>query len=76
MTSSDDYTATPRVRSVLVCTSTFLPGYKGGGSVKSMVHILDNLPDSVKVTLVTADRDLGDSLPYHGLSGRRPPGTP
>jgi len=35
-----------------------------------MVKILDNLPESVKVTLVTADRDLGDSVPYPGLSGK------
>ena len=35
-----------------------------------MVHILDNLPQSVKVTLVTSDRDLGDSVPYPGLSGK------
>ena len=35
-----------------------------------MLQILENLPDSVKVTLVTSDRDLGDSMPYDGLSGR------
>jgi len=35
-----------------------------------MMKILDNLPDSVEVTLVTADRDLGDSVPYPGLSGK------
>ena len=35
-----------------------------------MLQILENLPDSVKVTLVTSDRDLGDSAPYDGLSGR------
>ena len=59
-----------RVRTVLAFTDTFAPGYKAGGPVKSMMQILKNLPDSVKVTLVTSDRDFGDSVPYDGLSGR------
>lgn len=57
------------VRNVLAFTGTFLPGYKAGGPIKSMVQLLDNLPDSVRVTLVTRDRDLGEALPYEGLSG-------
>lgn len=60
----------PRVRRVLAFSPAFEPGYKAGGPIKSMVHILDNLPESVQVTLVTGDRDLGDSAPYPGLSGR------
>lgn len=59
-----------RTRRVLAFTPTFLPGYRGGGPIKSMVEILDNLPESVKVSLVTSDRDLGDAMPYPGLSGR------
>jgi glycosyltransferase involved in cell wall biosynthesis len=70
VTTSDYPTAIPKVRRVLAFTGTFLPGYKAGGPIKSMVHILDILPESVKVTLVTSDRDLGDSLPYDGLSGQ------
>jgi glycosyltransferase involved in cell wall biosynthesis len=57
-------------RRVLVFSSNFLPGHKAGGPIKSMVRILESLPDSVKVTLVTSDRDLGDSAPYDGLSGQ------
>ena len=60
----------PRPRRVLAFAGTFVPGYKGGGPVKSMIYILDNLPPWVNVTLVTADRDLGESLPYPGLSGK------
>lgn len=59
----------PKVRRVLAFSQGFLPGFKAGGPIKSMVQILDNLPESVKVTLVTADRDLGDNAPYPGLSG-------
>lgn len=35
-----------------------------------MVQVLDHLPPSVAVTLVTADRDIGDSEPYPSLSGQ------
>lgn len=59
----------PRVRYVLAFSGTFLPGCKAGGPVKSMVQLLDNLPESVRVVLVTRDRDLGDAVPYEGLSG-------
>lgn len=57
-------------RRVLAFSGTFVPGYKGGGPVKSMVHILDNLPETIQVTLATSDRDMGDSEPYPNLSGR------
>jgi glycosyltransferase involved in cell wall biosynthesis len=70
MTTSIYAAAIPKARRVLAFTGAFLPGYKAGGPIKSMVQILENLPDSVKVTLVTSDRDLGDSEPYDGLSGR------
>jgi glycosyltransferase involved in cell wall biosynthesis len=62
--------ATPKTRRVLAFNAAFVPGYKFGGPIRSMVQMLDSLPESVKVTLVTADRDLGDSVPYPGLSGR------
>jgi glycosyltransferase involved in cell wall biosynthesis len=67
--SRDDGTIAP-ARRVLAFTPTFAPGYKAGGPIKSMLQILENLPDSVEVTLVTADRDLGDSVAYPGLSGK------
>jgi glycosyltransferase involved in cell wall biosynthesis len=64
------HTTNEQARRVLAFTDTFVPGYKAGGPIKSMVQILKNLPASVKVTLVTSDRDRGDSAPYEGLSGR------
>jgi glycosyltransferase involved in cell wall biosynthesis len=68
--SPNQVLTTPRASRVLAFTGAFLPGYKAGGPIKSIVKILDDLPDSVRVTLVTADRDLGDTVPYPGLSGR------
>ncbi len=54
---------------VAAFTGTFLPGYKAGGPVKSMVQLLDSLPETIVVDLYTSDRDLGDTEPYPGLSG-------
>lgn len=70
MAASGDAVTTSSARRVLAFTSHFLPGYRAGGQIKSIVEILENLPPSVKVTLVTSDRDLGDTEPYAGLSGR------
>jgi glycosyltransferase involved in cell wall biosynthesis len=70
MTAASHPAGIPNARRVLVFTAAFLPGYKAGGPIKSLVYTLDRLPDSVRVTIVTADRDLGDTAPYKGLSGR------
>jgi glycosyltransferase involved in cell wall biosynthesis len=60
----------PSTRRVLAFTPTFLPGFKAGGPIKSMRQVLEYLPESVHVTLATADRDLGDPTCYPGLSGK------
>ena len=70
MTAANDVAEIRKTRRVLAFTGAFLPGFKAGGPIKSMVQILENLPASVKVTLATSDRDLGESAPYDGLSGR------
>jgi glycosyltransferase involved in cell wall biosynthesis len=56
--------------SVLVTCSVFEPGFRGGGPIKSVAHIIDSTPDDVDVFLVTGDRDLGSAAPYPDLSGR------
>jgi glycosyltransferase involved in cell wall biosynthesis len=70
MTASTDAAGSPQARRVLAFIGGFIPGHKYSGPIRSMVDLLESLPESVKVTLVTADRDLGDSVPYPGLSGR------
>lgn len=69
MNASSHASASP-VRTVLAFSGAFLPGFKAGGPIKSLVAVLDTLPPSVSVTLVTADRDLGDKKPYPNLSGK------
>lgn len=41
----------------------YRPGFKGGGPVKSIEGIVENLPD-VRFTIVSNDRDLGDLTRY------------
>ncbi|MFI5931858.1 glycosyltransferase [Actinoplanes sp. NPDC051494] len=50
--------------------AAFEPGFRAGGPIKSVAHILDGTSEDVDVTLITRDRDLGDKKPYAGLSGR------
>lgn len=56
-------------RKILITAGTFLPGYKGGGPVRSLVDVLDHLPNDIVALLITSDRDYGDQEPYPGLSG-------
>jgi glycosyltransferase involved in cell wall biosynthesis len=53
----------------LIMSSGFEPGFRGGGPVRSVRHIVDTVSANVTVTLVTEDRDVGTPQPYPGLSG-------
>ena len=55
---------------VVATSAVFLPGYRGGGPIRSVAHILDTLPEDIDLRLLTSDRDLGEMSPYPGLSGR------
>jgi glycosyltransferase involved in cell wall biosynthesis len=54
---------------VLATCGAFEPGFRGGGPVRSLAHIVDTLPAGIDLALITRDRDLGDRDPYPGLSG-------
>ena len=49
---------------VLTFTGFYLPGYKGGGPIKTVMNLLERTGTDIIFKLVTGDRDLGDSLPY------------
>lgn len=57
-----------RKRSVLCFTGFFLPGFKGGGPIRTIANLLVNLESEIDFRLVTSDRDLGESAPYAGIS--------
>lgn len=53
---------------ILVSTDYFLPGYKGGGPIRTLVNMIEHLGDEYNFKVITRDRDLGDKKPYSGLS--------
>jgi glycosyltransferase involved in cell wall biosynthesis len=55
---------------VIMTCSVFEPGYRGGGPIRSVAHMIDHVPPGVDLTLIVSDRDLGAENPYPGLSGR------
>lgn len=52
---------------ILVFTGYYLPGYKGGGPIRTIKNLIDQTSDSFSYRVVTLDRDLGDIYPYNNL---------
>jgi len=55
-------------KKIIVFAKYYLPGYKGGGPIKSVSNIVKELSDSIDFYIVTLDRDSGDLTPYKGIS--------
>jgi glycosyltransferase involved in cell wall biosynthesis len=49
---------------VLTFTAFYLPGYRGGGPIRTISNMVDRLSDDFYFKIVTADRDAGDSSAY------------
>lgn len=52
---------------VLVLVDHYLPGYKAGGPVRSVVNLVERLGREFDFSIITSDRDLGDTRPYPGI---------
>lgn len=48
---------------ILVVCNYYLPGYKSGGSLRTIVNMVDRLKDKFNFLIVTLDHD-GDNVPY------------
>ena len=55
-------------KKVLIFIAHYLPGYKIGGPLNSVIHIVDNLSFKFEFYIVTSDRDLGDDAPYKNIT--------
>lgn len=55
---------------VLVVSAFFLPGYKGGGPIKTLKNLFDHVGDEITFKLITSDRDLGDTSSYTSITYR------
>lgn len=49
---------------ILIFSGFYLPGYKGGGPIKTIKNLFDQAGKEVSFHLITSDRDLGDTAPY------------
>ena len=49
---------------VLVLVSYYLPGYKAGGALRTIVNLVEQIGDEIDFRIITSDRDFGDSKPY------------
>lgn len=52
---------------ILTFAGHYVPGYKAGGPIRTLVNIVDRLGDAFDFRIVTADRDLGDDKPFEGI---------
>jgi len=53
---------------VLLFSGFYLPGYKGGGPIRTIANMLQALGQEIDFSLVTSDRDLGDGSAYPSIS--------
>lgn len=52
---------------ILLYTGLYLPGFKGGGPIKSVSNLVHTTESAFNYYVVTMDRDLGDSGPYKDI---------
>lgn len=52
---------------VLCVTEYFLPGFKGGGPIRTLANLRELLAGEVELAIFTRDRDLGSDAPYPGI---------
>lgn len=57
-----------KIMDILIFTGFYLPGFKGGGPIRTIANMLDKLGNEIHFSLVTADRDLGDTNAYPGIT--------
>lgn len=56
---------------ILILINHYLPGYKSGGPLRSIVNLIDSLSEQFDFRIICADRDLGDKVPYCGVTSSR-----
>ncbi len=52
------------MRNILILMGCYLPGYKDGGPVRTIVNVTDILGDEYNFYIMTSDRDNGNAKPY------------
>lgn len=53
---------------VLIFVGCYLPGYKYGGQLRTVVNMVERLGDEFNFKIITSDRDTLDSVPYPDIT--------
>lgn len=56
------------MREILILTGRYLPGFKDGGPVRSIVNLVDAFGDKYDIRIMCTDRDHGDTESYPDVS--------
>ncbi|MBW3496673.1 glycosyltransferase family 4 protein [Bacillus sp. FDAARGOS_1420] len=55
------------VKNILIITPYYLPGFKGGGPIRSISNLVQTLGNEFNFKIITSDRDLGDSISFEKI---------
>lgn len=56
---------------VLAFNRFYLPGFRAGGPIRTLVNMADRLSNKFDFYVITLDRDKGDAYPYPGIASDR-----
>lgn len=54
-------------KKILIFIDWFLPGYKAGGPIQSVVNLINHLGEEVDFDVVTSNKDLGEAAGYPNI---------
>ncbi len=57
----------PSKKTIVVFTRYYIPGFLGGGPIRSIANMVETLGDEYSFLVITGDRDLGCNLPYPNI---------
>lgn len=55
------------MRKILILNGRYVPGYKDGGPVRTIVNLVNVFGNDVQINILCLDRDYGDDKPYPGI---------
>ncbi len=55
------------MKKILILAGRYLPGFKDGGPVRTLINLTDLLGDEYDIRLAVLDRDHGDTEPYPNI---------
>lgn len=60
------------MRTIAILCGRYLPGYKDGGPVRTLINLINCLGKEYNFIIITNDRDHGDNEPYKGIKYTEP----